>query len=277
MPIPARLPIIVDGIDHLAEHVRSLQESIQFLTDHENSRGARILQSVVAEEAAKILILVDLVRAGSRDQSVVRRQLGYFSSHVPRGIYVHATSINPGTFREVREYIEMFRPARYLDGPNDADWIFRNRIESEREEAFYVDYVQDEDGHRWVTPAHDSFASAWPSALMVKLVGSLHRLGLLTHAGLGLVGDEWSAHVVGDEFTWADNVARTQAIVSGAVEAGLVSPTATEADVRTVFDRWTFPLAGLDLSKRNVSDAELAAERSRIEEAFNRDLYGPFD
>lgn len=277
MPVPARLPIIVDGIDHLVEHVRSLEESIQFLTDHEHSRGARILQSVVAEEAAKILILVDLVRAGSRDQSVVRRQLGYFSSHVPRGIYVHVTSINPGTFREVREYVEMFRPARYLDGPNDADWIFRNRIESEREEAFYVDYVRDEHGHRWVTPARDSFASAWPSALIVKLVGSLHRLGLLTHAGLALIGDEWNARALDDEFTWADNVAHTHAIISAAVEAGLALPSVTEAEARTVFDRWTFPLAGLDLSKRDVSDAELAAERSRIEEAFYRDLYGPFE
>ena len=191
-PLKDRNEILAEGLALLLEHVQALHLSVEALGDAADTRGRPILQAVMGEEAAKVLIVLDVVRGGWRDQKAAAQRLGYFSDHFVRGIYQRVTSINPGSFGEVHRYVESLRPEFYLDGPTDADWIFRNEIESARELAFYVDYVKEEEGHRWVTPDGGLFPSVdYPAQITADLILAMGRIGLLTVQGLAVVADSW--------------------------------------------------------------------------------------
>lgn len=144
-----RLDMIGPGIAALVEHVRTLRADVVLLVAQERHRSARILDNLVDEEAAKVLILLDLVRHGVADDEVVTQQVRHFYDHVARGIYAAVSVGAPASFREQRERAEALRVSLYLDGPNDVDWIFRNEIEAGREDAMYVDYVVTDEGTAW--------------------------------------------------------------------------------------------------------------------------------
>jgi hypothetical protein len=150
-------------------------------------------------------------------------------------MYQRVAALNPGTFREVREYIERLRPAFYLDGPTDADWIFRNEIESARELAFYVDYVKGEDEHSWVTPSSDAYPSAhWPAEITTRLVLAMYRTGLLSEVGLDITASHWRNVSVADHITFGEHFALTSAVMSELIERQLFLPTVAQKDFRHV-------------------------------------------
>ncbi|MCW4384461.1 hypothetical protein OH146_01585 [Salinibacterium sp. SYSU T00001] len=260
----------------MVEHVEALQTSIDGL-DEAGHRGRPILESVMGEEAAKVLIILDVVRGGWTEQAEVRRRLNYFSSHFARGIYQRVTATNPGTFGETNNYVQLLRPEMYLDGPNDADWIFRNEIETSRELAVYVDYVKEENHYAWVTP-RDTYSSLhWPATITADLVCAISRIGLLTEAGLSIASAEWNGVVVTNEMTFAELFEINSRVTGQIIDRGLYGKNAAQEDFQEVAEHWPFPLFSLDLSKLPVSHEELESARSRAEEAFWRSELGPFD
>lgn len=264
VPIPDRFAIIAAGFPLLVEHIATLRDSAQHLRDAGQPRAAAIIRMVMAEEAAKILILLDLARLGWEDQAAVRRQLKYFGDHVPRGIYVEVTSTSPASFNEVRQYAQMYQLSRYLDGPNDVDLIFRNRIESAREETLYVDYVWSEEGYRWLSPRDRESFSSWSSGAVTELVLAMDRVGLLSLRGLESTAREWSSAIITPGLGWHENVRRNQLILVDLWNEKAFHPGATDADVNLILERWTFPMGTLDLRKIHVTDEELDEERERI-------------
>ena len=88
MPKADRWPVLAEGLALLGEHVEVLRAETQSLIDAEHVRSAAIIDAVAAEEAAKILMILDLARLGLRDQLAWKRLIASFSQHVPRGIYV---------------------------------------------------------------------------------------------------------------------------------------------------------------------------------------------
>lgn len=275
-PTAERFGLIAEGMGHLVEHVDALKASVEAL-DIDGFRGQPILHAVMGEEAAKVLILLDVVRGGWSDQTRARQRLRGFSDHFVRGMYQRVAAINPGTFREVRDYVETLRPAFYLDGPNDADWIFRNEIESARELAFYVDYVQEEEGHRWVTPRGGLYPSLkWPATITSDLIAAMSRIGLLSAAGLAIVSRRWEGVVVEDHTTFAEHYALISDAIGDLIDAKLLSDSASQNDVNKVADRWPFPLTSLDLTRIDVSSDELDRQRERIQDAFWEQELGPF-
>ncbi len=233
---------------------------------------AAILDSVLAEEAAKVLILMDYWRAGTSSAGVLRRQLGWFNSHIARGIYVQVAAMSPANFKEVRRYTEPLRASQYLDGPNDSDWVFRNPIESAREELLYVDYVRDDEGPRWISPS-ESHPSEWPAKMVAELIRAMNNLGLLTEAGMRATHRIWKGAVMNDAVTWRDHAHRVLKLLQQLYTDQAFLAAATDQDTQVVLDRWTFPLTSLDLKKREVSDEQIQQERDRIEDRFYRDNY----
>src|ERR1700722_7943654 len=150
---PKRLDAIAEGLGLLTEHVATLREDVVYLAEGARARGRAVLGAQSEEEAAKALILLDCVRMDWRDRKAVSRQIGRFYNHLARCIYADVTQMRPGDFREVRERVDWLRRSHHLDGPNDVDWIFRNPLIAEREDSLYVDYVHEEEGDRWSTPA----------------------------------------------------------------------------------------------------------------------------
>jgi hypothetical protein len=263
VPLPERYSLVAEGVAHLVAHIENLAGAAQEVRDRYPLQAA-ILDSAMAEEAAKVLILVDYWRAGTNDSKVLRRQLGWFYSHLARGIYVQAATISAGHFGELKGYVETLRASRYLDGPNDVDWVFRNVIESTREGLLYVDYVGDEEGFRWVTPAN-SYPLEWPARTALDLVRAMTHVGMLTEAGLRAVHRVWRGIEMNNDTHWPDHHRTVRELLFELDTQGVISTDTTDRDFEVLQDQWTFPMTSLDLRRREVSDAEIREQRERME------------
>lgn len=269
LPGAQRNAAVLDGLVLLSEHVLALTTDAEILHDSGRRRGAAVLDVLAAEEAAKVFMLLDIVRAGWRDQKVVGRILGrWLYSHLARGLYVQAYSGQPANLRELREYVDLSRRDRYLDGPTGVDRLYRNEIEDVRESTLYVDYVVYEGGAgQWVTPADRAESSLAMTKThfaprIVTVLASLARLGVFTTAGLAVVRDVWQqAGDVNDSTRWNDIAKLNLAVVQALIDAGMPRGDGSVEDLRTAVEGWSFPLTGLDLSPLEVPEDEIAAQR----------------
>jgi AbiV family abortive infection protein len=260
-----RLTVVSEGLGLLVENVATLGADIELLREAERGRSLWIVARQAEEEAAKALILLDLARSDPSDEEGALRQLKHFYDHLARLIYAEVTHMSPADFAEVRRMVDSMRPSLYLDGPNGADWIFRNRLIANREEGLYVDYVHDDGGERWVSPAtSDEISFGGPSPAVRELVDSLKRLGVMSEPGLAIVAEAWAQAELTDEIHWQEVVAINREVTAKLIDEGL-GEGATEPDVARVIANWTFPLSGLELSMIKVSRAELEAEQERLE------------
>ncbi|MFJ1594107.1 hypothetical protein ACIOD0_28245 [Kitasatospora albolonga] len=264
VPKAERLVLIAQGLELLAEHVGTLRDDLIHLQEAGRSRGAAVIDGLASEEAAKMLILWDVVRMGWSDADAVRGQLRNFYNHLARGIYARLIAGRPADLAEVRRYAESLRRSLYLDGPNDVDWIFRNSVEADREESLYVDYVTSEGDSVWITPARLSDLGLSPrTSMVIDLALALHRFGCTSKKGLEIITKEWDGVSLDDDTHWVKVEAINKSILNKLYAAGLCSDDLTQADVRLAVGHWIFPLGGVDLSPIKVTKTELLAERER--------------
>lgn len=263
LSIPGRLEAITSGLDVLVEHVEALSNDLSFLEDAGRSRSGASIGIQAEEEAAKVLILLDLVRMGWRSQKACNAQIARFYDHLARGIYAEVCHMRPASFKELKQIVDRARRSHYLDGPNDVDWILRNEIKTRREDSLYVDYVGLEGGDEWVTPAsRDGYGTAWRAAAP-KLVLALARSGVTTRESLGVVARQWRGVVIDESTNWQVAAGRNRLILDELRVRGLVSDAATAKDLHSVLDEWTFPMAGLQMSEIAVPASDLEAQRER--------------
>jgi hypothetical protein len=203
------------------------------------------------------------------DQAALTRHLANFHDHLARCIYAEVTQMSPADFAEVRRMVDSMRPSYLLDGPEGFEWIFPNRLLAGREEGLYVDYVADDDGERWVTPAaNDTVEFGGPSPAVRELVASLRRLGAMSVRGLEILAGVWAGVELTGDTHWQEVVALNRKVTELLIAADLAAQDADGEDVRRVVRRWGFPLSGLELSMVKVPRADLEAERERLAAAF---------
>jgi len=171
--------------------------------------------------------------------------------------------MRPADFREVCARVDWLRQSHYLDGPNDVDWIFRNQLIAEREDSLYVDYVHEEEGDRWSTPATDEGVHFGAETSVQDLVGSIHRTGCTSRAGLEVVAAAWTGQPIDDDTHWQKVAAVNRSIVEELAERGHALTNATTDDARRVIGQWHFPLADIDLKEIEVPLSHLEANRAR--------------
>jgi AbiV family abortive infection protein len=259
-PIAERESLIVEGLGALLEHVTTLNDDLTTLVDANGIRGAAVVGMVAEEEAAKVLILLDLVRMGWSDDKACSLHLAKFTDHLARGIYVEMASFKPGSFREVMHWVDRERRSHYLDGPNDVDWSFRNDIETRREESIYVDYIATDEGDRWVTPAQrEEFSEHWPTPV-IELVLGLGKCGVLTSQGLRNLRKAWDGVVVDEDTQWSDVLALNLDVLRATAPDPLPSPL-TRGEARALREYWTFPMHQLEMKKVQVTRAERARQQ----------------
>lgn len=172
---------ISTGLEKIHENCVELNDSSIYLLEHKNYRAYKIIDAIAKEEAAKYLILIDALRCPRKNQKEITRQLAKFNDHMAKGIYAELCGWRASTYKELCGYIKNELDEFYLDGPMDIDWIFRNSIISKREEAFYVDYVQYDNQHDWLTPKPDPRISVVPSSsnsAVIGLIKALHNIGI---------------------------------------------------------------------------------------------------
>lgn len=226
------------------------------------------------EEAAKVLILLDLLRMGFRDQKAANRQVASFYDHLARQIYAEIVHLNPATFGEIRSLVDNLRESHYLDGPTGADWVFRNQLTTGREETLYVDYVLDEDGGRWVSPASWDDARPWVFTTAHELVAALHRCGCTRLAAFPFIERAWSRCQLEDATHWQVAAAINRAIVDQLVEGGHADANVSARDIALVEDKWPFPMGSLDLTTRVITREELDRQRERQHQRWLAEEYG---
>ncbi|MBY8872013.1 hypothetical protein K7640_09185 [Micromonospora sp. PLK6-60] len=271
MPEAKRFAVLAEGTELLADSVAALEADACTLGNARHHRGAAVLRCFAEEEAAKVLILMDLARAGWRNHAAVKTGLYSFYDHLARGLYVKAYDGSPADLAEVRRYVDFWRQQYYLDGPMDVDWIFGNEVISGREERLYVDYIEDENGNRrWTGPADraaafdEPYQTAPPTSVAVRLVAAMHDIGLLTEEGLAATRSVWDGVEADDSMHWSDLHPLNVAVIEKSIENRKQPISEAKWDsARYVCERWIFPMTSLDLKMAEVNLADLEAQRER--------------
>jgi AbiV family abortive infection protein len=257
---------VAEGLALVIANARRLYASAVVLARAKHFHGARVLQALSEEEAAKHLILLDAVRCPRQPPARLSAQLARFNDHLAKGLYARACLLRPSTLAQLQEYLDHYREDLYLDGPNDVDWIFRNDILQHREEALYVDYVAHDDGHAWFHPGiYDNeplglFTDTAPWTL--QTAGRLHDVGVASPEALAVVAAVWRPVPMAPELQWTEIRRLNHRTLESLDQKGLLQER-PDSDYKHIIDRWQFPLFTLDLNLLRV-DVGALRERQRL-------------
>jgi AbiV family abortive infection protein len=268
LSVGRRLEAVAEGLSLIVENVRSLRDDIAYLYEAKRLRAAEVMTGLADEEAAKVLILLDLVRAGAADSQILKQQTTRFYEHLARCIYAEMAHMAPASFGEIERLVNLERRSHYLDGPDDVDWLFRNQLITEREQRLYVDYVVDEDGPRWVSPKRFDDLGFGPLTEAPNLVIALEQTGCTSLAGLRICAEEWEGVHIDSDTHWQVVATINRRILGRLADQDPAFADASGESKRRVVDHWTFPLTSLDLRMEAVATADLVEQRARTTEEY---------
>ena len=258
---------VSEGISQIVENAVNLEDAASCLIQNEHYRNGKILSSFAEEEAAKVLVLVDVVRCPRNLPEAKSRTLGYFHSHLAKRVYAEVCSWRPVDFEEVAQRVERECEAFHLDGPNEVDWIFPNSLKREREEMAYVDYVKDittGDGpYFWNCPLpSELYAGAHCTPDSVEVARALSRIGAATPEGLAVVAEIWRPFVPQPETTAMELRNAKERMVDRLGGEGLLNPV--DSSVNKGLDRWPFPLWSVEIGNLQTSLDDLRRGRTEV-------------
>ncbi|SCW92242.1 hypothetical protein [Ancylobacter rudongensis] len=253
----AQLGFIAEGLPLIRDSAFGFWSAAQALQGH--SREREVLEGFAEEEAAKGLILMDIVRCPSalmKDR--LTPMLSWFYNHLARMIYANAASWKPVDTKQLQEYVDTARRTHYLEG-NMGEYILPNWEEYRRESQLYVDIAAFENGDPvWSAPVvHDGVSIGdWPPPSL-QLVEALHQLGLTTEAGLQATSETWGTVTFQDKEGFEDIRKILERLLARAIAESLPLETAEEKHVQTLYRLWQIPMYLLDLKRLPVSLEEL--------------------
>jgi hypothetical protein len=229
-------------------------------------REAEVLEGFANEEAAKILILMDMVRCPAHlVPGRIGKMLAWFYSHHARLIYAEAVSWRPVDVSQLREYIEPYRKSHYIEG-SCGEYILPNWNLYRRESQLYVDIEEHDDGtHEWSAPMvvrERPFGFLTPRALAAA--EAMSALGMFTVGGLKAASEIWGGTLFTDKESYSDAQGLTEALLERLVSENLPRDDAVDEHVRSLYDDWQLPMYDFDLQRIDVSLDELRAEQERI-------------
>lgn len=260
-----RLEVIAEGLALIGENVRSLRDDIAYLYDGKRLRAAEVMTGLADEKAAKTLILLDLVRAGVSDPQMLKQQTSRFYEHLARCIYAEVAHMAPASFGEIQDLVDLERKSHYLDGPDDVDWIFPNKLITHRVQRLYVDYVVDHGDARWVSPRRFEDVGFGPLIEAPNLVIALEQTGCTSLARLRICAEEWEGVVMEPDTHWQVVASINPRILARLAKQDHAFAAASGQDRRRIIDHWTFPLTGLNLTMDSVARADLLEQAMRTE------------
>lgn len=257
-----RLTFLQNGLGVILASAEGFWGGAEAITDR--PREAEVLEGFAAEEAAKILILVDLYRCPTaRRAEQAGTVVRWYYNHLARLLYSAQVGWRAATKGELRSYIDQERQSHVVDGPV-GEWIMSAGPVVERERRLYADVERYDDGNLvWNEPRGLPPMGMRHSPAALRLVTAMRNLGLLTVEGLRAVSDVWGADTLTDDLTHQDALDLKHRTVAAVEAAGAITEVATEADVRTVYEDWSFPMWDFDLGMIDVPMKELEAERDR--------------
>jgi len=251
---------ISTGLVKIYENCIELDASFKLLTKNENYLASRIIESVSKEEAAKYLILIDALRCPKKLHKEFTRQLTKFNEHLAKGLYSELCDWRPSSYNDLTNYIENSSEQYFLDGPLGVEWIFRNSIISNREEAYYVDYVDTGDEHRWITPQkHDSLnkmISTDSSSSVINMVKALHEIGIAEHKSIIEFSNYWRSFEYSSNTHYQEFRKANLECFTILEEKGLLKET-SDANYSLVINELPFPLYKEEMKEIKITREQL--------------------
>ncbi len=264
---------MAEGLDLIVDHVLQIKADSIYLSQNKRYCGYNILEVIAAEEASKVLILLDSIRCPRTNPEMFVKQLKKFNDHLAKGIYAYLYGLKPATFKEVRKIIESHCQEYYLDGPNDFDWIFHNEILQSREEKIYVDYVENDEKHVWLTPNRYFLYKIGEENIhlipdVIEVTEAWWKVGGTSPEALALIAQKWRTTSMSDDFHWAHlrklNIETLELLKSH----GYLKEVGGEF-YTTIIERWLFPLYDLDIGLIKTDKSEL----QRVREVRSMDMF----
>ena len=263
--------LVAEGLAAIAANVSQIAGEMAKCAEFKSRRASRLLYNIGREEAGKFLALIDVYRSPGSSQATTARQFARAGSHLAKLVYAQMADYSIASRTELISAIDHHRRALYLDGPNDDDWVFRNDLLSQREEALYVDLIDAEGTLEWWPPM-DDFGEFIPPASM-RLVLALAGTGLVGERGFKALGRAWRDFDPSAESHCGDWSARTRAALMGCAPEKAADENWT-AEAAMAADRWPMPLVEIEIELAPVSLEDLQAKRARSEKARMEDYGG---
>lgn len=227
------------------------------------SREADVLQNHAEEEAAKILILMDIVRCPERRcGSRLGPMMKWFYDHLARLIYAEACTWRPMHTSQLQAYVDNTRQAHTLEGQM-GEYIVPNWELFRRDSALYADVELNEGGVRgWNAPSGSgsrSFFSYRPRC--IDVIEAMAALGLFSPEGLRLAGECWGTLEFRNTQGAADSDRLIQQTIRQLVDNKLVTEVAEQKHVDQLYSGWQMPMYNLDFTMIEVPFEQLERER----------------
>ncbi|MGM5049533.1 hypothetical protein AB8A20_11710 [Tardiphaga sp. 604_B6_N1_1] len=230
----------------------------------EMPREAQVLTNFAKEEAAKILVLMDLVRCPKHRSDREGIVVGRFYGHLERLIYAQLAEWWSMDIASLRKTVEPMRKGHYLEG-NLGKYILPNSVVYDRESKLYADVEAYEDGAAlWSAPGgHRSpFPPRMPPVL--EVAEAMSACGMFTVAGLTAVSEVWREVDFVDAQTLQMAEALTERLLERLMAEGLPAASATQEHVNALYRHWPMPMYNVDLGPIPVTLEELKAEQDRL-------------
>ena len=256
---------ISEGMNAILINALIIESDAQELASSGRIRGARILRLFAEEEAAKFLILMDVVRC-KRASCEFSRQLKYFYDHLAKRIYAWSCTSNQSDLLSVRKTIEFFRKESYIHPGTGELLQDGEQIPDEREDTLYIDCLEEEGELKWTTPAridevYQRLGLPKPYALLV--IGALHYSGFTSGAALRIIADRWRKVEITDDYDYARLSQSIKDTIEDMRRADLLTADA-EDHLPIIQERWFFPLYGLELTRMKKQDVDDAAVKGDL-------------
>ncbi|MGM4922585.1 hypothetical protein AB8A31_06740 [Tardiphaga sp. 804_B3_N1_9] len=257
-----RLAFLAEGLPIILTSAQSFWAASLSLL--EMPREARVLKSFAKEEAAKILILMDLVRCPKQRSERESIVVGRFYGHLERLIYAQVAEGWSEDVARLRKRVEPLRKAHYLEG-NLGEYILPNSVVYDRESKLYADIEAYEDGAPlWSAPT--AYQSPFPQMMppVLAVAEAMSACGMFTVAGLTAVAEIWGEVDFVDKETLQAAERLTQKLLERLISEDLPVESATQEHVGVLYRHWPLPMYDVDLTTIPVTLEELKAEQDRL-------------
>ncbi len=263
MPHNERLDFIAEGLPIILESALGFWIAAGHI--EQRPREAKVLEGFAEEEAAKILILMDIVRCPSGlTASRIGLMVARFYSHLARLLYAEAQRWKPIHVSQLREYIDEQRKAHYLEGYAGEN-IVPNWNISRRERQLYADIEVYEDGApMWNRPTGHASGFRRLKPVALQIAESLSGVGVFSSKGVRAASDIWSAVEFKASENWQDSENLTRRLLEKLIADNLPSEEASDNDVSTLYHSWQMPMYNLDFTLIDVPLAELEETRDSM-------------
>lgn len=256
--------LLLEGLYLIADNVERLALEVDQCDSAGACRAAELTYNAGREEAGKFLILADLFRAPHLARKDLKPQLIRTKDHLAKLLYAQMADYRIADEDELFRMVAIHKQELYLDGPTGADFIFRNDLLTQREDAMYVDLIESEGDLAWSGPTEHRLHGV---ADCMRLAVAIRDCGLLTADGIAALRQAWDGfhpnpdaeHLQTHATNWQDRTRQAVASLRAAT-----TPNKSRS-AKFVIDRWPMPMVDVPLQMERHKPEEMAARRQQLE------------